>query len=245
MSSDFPRILTLLRKEKGISQKSAAAELMVSQALLSHYEKGIRECGLEFLVRCADFYGVSCDYLLGRSPDRSGLTLTYDEIPDPEQASRENRSLGSLLPMLNKKLVANSLNILFDLLAKAKNKALTAEVSSFLMLGCYRMLRVLHAANPKNQEQMFGVPAHLADPYAAAAMQVAQANAGAIARGQPAQSMQALADASPLRISTELLQQNYPLFSSSLFNLVSASEQRIGPEYRDGEKEKPKARQTT
>lgn len=64
MNSDFPRILTLLRKEQGISQKKAAADLGISQALLSHYEKGIRECGLDFIVRTADYYGVSCDYLL-------------------------------------------------------------------------------------------------------------------------------------------------------------------------------------
>ena len=55
MNTDFPRILTLLRKERGISQKQAAAELGISQALLSHYEKGIRECGLDFVVRTADF----------------------------------------------------------------------------------------------------------------------------------------------------------------------------------------------
>ena len=42
MNADFPRILTLLRKERGISQKQAAGELGISQALLSHYEKGIR-----------------------------------------------------------------------------------------------------------------------------------------------------------------------------------------------------------
>lgn len=59
MNSDFPRILTLLRKEQGISQKKAAADLGISQALLSHYEKGIRECGLDFIVRTADYYGVS------------------------------------------------------------------------------------------------------------------------------------------------------------------------------------------
>ena len=53
--SDFPRMITLLRKEKGLSQKQAALELGVSQALLSHYEKGIRECGLDFAVKIADF----------------------------------------------------------------------------------------------------------------------------------------------------------------------------------------------
>lgn len=45
MNTAFPRILTLLRKERGVSQKQVSADLQVSQALLSHYEKGIRECG--------------------------------------------------------------------------------------------------------------------------------------------------------------------------------------------------------
>lgn len=65
---DVPRALRLLRKERGYSQKKAAGDLGISQALLSHYERGIRECGLNFLVRAADYYGVSCDYLLGRVP---------------------------------------------------------------------------------------------------------------------------------------------------------------------------------
>ena len=56
MNSDFARIITLQRKERHISQKQAAADLGISQALLSHYEKGIRECGLNFLVKVADYY---------------------------------------------------------------------------------------------------------------------------------------------------------------------------------------------
>ena len=67
MVNDFPRTLSLLRQEKKISQRKAAAELQVSQALLSHYENGVREPGLSFVVRAADYYGVSCDYLLGRT----------------------------------------------------------------------------------------------------------------------------------------------------------------------------------
>ena len=90
MNQNFPRIITLLRKEQGLSQKKAAEQLEISQALLSHYEKGIRECGLEFLVKIADFYGVSCDYLLGRSPNRTGETITVDEIPDSDPSAKEN-----------------------------------------------------------------------------------------------------------------------------------------------------------
>lgn len=36
---EFNRIIKLLRKERGITQKQAAEDLGVSQALLSHYEK--------------------------------------------------------------------------------------------------------------------------------------------------------------------------------------------------------------
>ena len=45
MASDFSRTLALLRREKKISQRTAAADLGVSQALLSHYENGLREPG--------------------------------------------------------------------------------------------------------------------------------------------------------------------------------------------------------
>lgn len=62
MVKDFSRTLSLLRQEKKISQRKAAGELGVSQALLSHYENGIREPGLSFVVRAADYYGVSCAY---------------------------------------------------------------------------------------------------------------------------------------------------------------------------------------
>lgn len=70
----FPETLSALRKEKTISQRKAAADLGISQALLSHYENGLREPGLAFLCRACDYYGVSADYLLCRTdnPDAAG-----------------------------------------------------------------------------------------------------------------------------------------------------------------------------
>ena len=67
MDRSFPETLSALRREKNISQRTAAAELGISQALLSHYENGAREPGLSFVCRACDYYGVSADYLLGRS----------------------------------------------------------------------------------------------------------------------------------------------------------------------------------
>lgn len=67
MDRSFPEILSALRRERKINQRTAANDLGISQALLSHYENGAREPGLGFVCRACDYYGVSADYLLGRS----------------------------------------------------------------------------------------------------------------------------------------------------------------------------------
>lgn len=77
MERNFSVILSRLRKEKNMSQKEAAVGLGVSQALLSHYENGIRECGLDFIIKAADFYNVTTDYLLGRSDSKQGFTGAF------------------------------------------------------------------------------------------------------------------------------------------------------------------------
>ena len=72
MARDFSTTMSALRKERGLSQRTAAADLRISQALLSHYENGAREPGLGFVCRACDYYGVSADYLLGRTDDTGG-----------------------------------------------------------------------------------------------------------------------------------------------------------------------------
>lgn len=224
MNPDFPRILTLLRKEKGISQKEAANALKVSQALLSHYEKGIRECGLDFLVRTAEFYNVSADYLLGLSPERSGQKILVEEIPEAEAGGKDNNFKGGILPTLNKKLITNSLNILFDLMAKTNNKTVINEISSFLMLAVYRMFRVVYSINPKNEETIFTVNKTVANARAHAQMILHEANASAVSAGANVKDLQPIHNRSELSITTESLHKDYPLFASSLFNLIQNSE---------------------
>ena len=67
MQRTFHETLATLRREKGMSQRQVAARLGISQALLSHYENGAREPGLDFVCRVCEYYGVTADYLLGRS----------------------------------------------------------------------------------------------------------------------------------------------------------------------------------
>lgn len=228
MNNAFPRILTLLRKEKNISQKTAAMDLGVSQSLLSHYEKGIRECGLDFILKAADYYGVSCDYLLGRSPDKTGSTISVEEIPEPDSMGKENS--GNIMPVLNKKLIANSLNIIFDLLDQTDNDDLLDEISAYLMLSVYKAFRIIYSVNDKNQDSFFNINKYTCFDYAQSAMSVCEANAKAIANGSPMRNMEKIKNPYDIFISTEYLTENYPLFSSSLLNLIKNAEYRIKDE---------------
>ena len=158
MNKDFSRIISLLRKEKGLSQKQVAAELGISQALLSHYEKGIRECGLDFVVKAADYYDVSTDYLLGRTPQRNGATISVSDLPEaPSGGIKPNFTGGNLLSVLNKKLIINSIEIIFDILENIGSKGITTEISNYLMYSVYKMFRTLYSSAEKNPQGIFSV----------------------------------------------------------------------------------------
>jgi len=82
--SKFATNLGKLRREKGLSQRQAAALLGVSQALLSHYENDSREPKLDFVIKVCDYYSVTTDFILGRTKERndgvSRLSSQVDEV---------------------------------------------------------------------------------------------------------------------------------------------------------------------
>lgn len=56
-----------LREDNDRKQKEIATYLMCDQSLYSKYERGERPLPLELAVKLADYYGVSLDYLAGRT----------------------------------------------------------------------------------------------------------------------------------------------------------------------------------
>lgn len=56
-----------IRKTKGISQLKLALDLNMSQNTISRYETGDREPGINELIKIADYFNVSIDYLVGRT----------------------------------------------------------------------------------------------------------------------------------------------------------------------------------
>ncbi len=72
MSRVFAQKIAALRTARGLTQKQAADGLHISQPLLSQYENYSREPRIEFILRACDFYGVTADFLIGRTDDPHG-----------------------------------------------------------------------------------------------------------------------------------------------------------------------------
>ena len=149
---------------------------------------------------------------------------SVEDLPEPEAAGKGNRMHGSILPTLNKKLISNSLNILFDLLQRLDCRELTVAVSNFLMLAVYRMFRVVYTVNHKNEQNFFHVPKHLSSPKAIAAMVEEEAAAMTLAEGLDGKKSIPTEKREQLVITSESLAQEYPQHASSLLNLIRNSE---------------------
>ena len=224
MISNFPRILSLLRKEKGISQKKAAQELGISQSLLSHYEKGIRECGLLFVLKAAEYYDVSCDYLLGKSPNKKGTTISIDELND-QYKSKEISTSKTFELIYKKKILFCSLNILIDILNKTKNNSLIEEIFSFLYLAVYRMFRVIFRINKNNKDEMFALKDSIANQLAQAEMIKAESKANCEAE-KNFEKYKNL-NTKDLIINSNILEKNYPQNHNAILHLIKNCETTI------------------
>ena len=155
---DFSRTLSLLRQEKGISQRQAAKALGISQALLSHYENGAREPGLVFVVKACDFYNVSADFLLGRTLSRDGTTILDADTLYDVSDERDNVLRGSVLATLSKKLIVNSVGLLFDLLSRLGSKKAIRAAANYLSAAVYILFRHLRSASGSENDNFFSVP---------------------------------------------------------------------------------------
>lgn len=59
--------LKFLREKRKISQQKLAMDLNVNQNTVSRYENGSRQADYEMLIKIADYFNVSVDYLLERT----------------------------------------------------------------------------------------------------------------------------------------------------------------------------------
>ena len=144
MPSQFAQNLTEQRHRSKLSQKAAAQALEVSQALLSHYEKGICEPGLDFVVRAAELYGVTTDELLGLDAPPPVA------VPDSEPFS---------VPFVEQMHVElhNAFMVLLDMLNEDYDPTVATYIRMYLGETMYEMFRLLYRANPGYDPAMFSI----------------------------------------------------------------------------------------
>ena len=216
MREDFARTLALLRQEKGVSQRKAAAELGISQALLSHYENGVREPGLNFVTRACDYYRVSADFMLGRTLNRDGAIIAGEELYD---ASQEKSTLkGSILATLQKKLVVNTACLLFNVLGTMGDRAAITAAGAYLSGALYQLLRLLYRASGGNESYFSTSPREMDRGLVAADM--------VLARAQYAAALEAYEGELP-NMSDQALAEQYPGLSQSAAQVFHTTDERV------------------
>lgn len=86
----FSKKLSELRNKKGISQYKLAEELGFSRGQIANYEQGSREPDYDTLLKIANYFNVSTDYLLGKD-DNSDLLAAHidDDVTEEEMIEIE------------------------------------------------------------------------------------------------------------------------------------------------------------
>jgi len=219
MVSDFPRTLCLLRQEKKISQRKAAGELGVSQALLSHYENGVREPGLSFVVRAADYYGVSADFLLGRTMARDGGAILAEDLTDSSE-EKGNVLTGSAAVMLSKKLLVNSTSLLYEQIGKG-SRPLVRAVTDYMSLAFYKVYRLLYTMDESSSNKAFAAQQSIFSELCDAEMKRCEVQL---------RQMAETAETNPPDLSLEHVQQTWPRLAPSLLTLLHGVDEKIAPE---------------
>lgn len=212
MNAAFSKNLVMLRKERGLSQKKVSEDLSISQALLSHYEKGIRECGLDFVVNAADYFGVSCDFLLGRSERRE---MFRGEKASKSQDNGKSSALSG---------ITGTVSIVFAILKKINSKSLTREVAHYLRAAVYTIFRILYSANEKNSPELFSLRRELYPAVTASQMSLSAAKCMGMLSGESFDGGEKIRREELPQLSPESLASEFPRFSPALFDLIESTE---------------------
>lgn len=95
----LPEMIAELRKDKGLLQKELARLLGVSIGTVSNYETGVHNPEIETLIKLADYFNVSVDYMLGRIKFRADLSVLNDPVVDDNKKLTSGELLNNILDL--------------------------------------------------------------------------------------------------------------------------------------------------
>ena len=209
MKNSFPAAITELRKAKGLTQKQAAKALGISQSLLSHYENGLRECNLDFLIKISDFYDVTCDQILGHA------VPTFQETKNLENSSKIQS-------------IYDSLEIMFDLVEHCNNESVSKEIADFINIAIYRIFRLVYFSGNNSGDGIFNLPKHTYRAMADAKMQVSEAEIRCALSGwDESEELEPVFDKGALTVTKRELSALYGEKFDHLVELLNKAEEKI------------------
>ena len=203
MTNGFAKRMTELRRKKGITQKQAAASLGISQALLSHYEKGVRECGLDFLLKAAAFYEVTVDYLLSKEKKEKPLT--------PAQETQRLFNGGN--------------KVIFDMVEKTRDPQLLSQATDFMALAYYRLYRLLYWGGHPNRSP-FTLPEQTYRALADAGMEISEVKLQCVLEGMDIGQYKGV-DVHELEVDQEELTRRYGKEYLDILAIIEKAENRL------------------
>lgn len=110
----FGTILKELRLERNMKQEDLAKLLGINKNTISKYETGKREPSIDMLIKIADIFDVSVDYLVGRTIARTS-SLLFEEL-----TYLKSKMLNEILIIIRRNL--NSINFIYALLKFLEDK---------------------------------------------------------------------------------------------------------------------------
>ncbi len=117
--------LKSLREAAGLSQAKLATKLGVSQSTVGGWESGKREPNFNTTIRIADYFGVSVDYLLGRTDD----PLFAQDIEVSGQRIRTYGPKKEALPSEEREVIRDAI---FEAVPAEPGVAKTADIRSYI-----------------------------------------------------------------------------------------------------------------
>ena len=119
------------------------------------------------------------------------------------------------------------MQIIFDILEEIDNKNLTTEVSSYMMVSVYKMLRSVYSLNNKNPQAMFSIIPEYYAGIASALQNVVEANINGLSLGKATPASHNIDNNTIPYLSPDAISKSHPELAPSLYNLIRDTEERM------------------
>ena len=128
------------------------------------------------------------------------------------------------LPNVDRKIISNSIHIVFGILKKINSKSLTRQVTVYLSCAVYNAFRLLYSANPKNPAGLFETEAGLSEAVTSGKMQLSLARSRMLLAGEKSRGGDAIPKDALPALNSKALSAAYPEWAPSLFALIRNTE---------------------